>query len=100
MRMAPWNRKIALATWVMVLGPLMAVLLGRGRSTSDYETAAGLPSDILDQAHVFSGATATDRIVARGNTTKYIVTKSHGAARFEALSFDGCAAALCSACVA
>ena len=36
MRMAPWNRKIALATWVMVLGPLMAVLLGRGRSTSAY----------------------------------------------------------------
>ena len=44
MRMAPWNRKIAAATWVMVLGPLMAVLLGRGRSTSAYETAAGLPS--------------------------------------------------------
>ncbi len=99
MRMAPWNRKIALATWVMVLGPLMAVLLGRGRSTSAYETAAGLPSDILDQAHVFSGATATDRVVVR-NATRYVITKSHGAARFEALSFDGCAAALCSACVA
>ena len=99
MRMAPWNRKIAAATWVMVLGPLMAVLLGRGRSTSAYETAAGLPSDILDQAHVF-GAASTDRIVARGNATRYVVTKSHGAARFEALSFDGCAAALCSACVA
>ena len=48
MRMAPWNRKIAAATWVMVLGPLMAVLLGRGRSTSAYETAAGLPFELLE----------------------------------------------------
>ena len=52
---------------------LMAVLLGRGRSTSAYETAAGLPSDILDQAHVF-GAASTDRIVARGNATRYVIT--------------------------
>ena len=46
----------------------MAVLLGSGRSTSAYETAAGLPSDILDQAHVFSGATATDRVVVENAT--------------------------------
>lgn len=101
MRMAPWNRKIAAATWVMVLGPLLVTLLGRGRSTSAYETAAGLPSDVLnDAAHVF-GAAATDKIVGRGNATRYVAgSASHGAARFEALSFDGCAAALCSACVA
>ena len=98
MRMAPWNRKIAAATgsWS---SPFDGRPVGRGRSTSAYETAAGLPSDILDQAHVF-GAASTDRIVARGNATRYVITKSHGAARFEALSFDGCAAALCSACVA